>query len=584
MSARRPTTSGLLSGVVLVLALGISGCNCGWFALDEYRCDGPGADCGAGMECVQSEVTDEFFCVVAGDASVGTDSFVNPDAACFCDDGDPCNGVETCDADNNCVPGMVVDCSSLDDACNMGTCDSSSGNCVATPLPDGTTCDDGLFCTEPDGCEMGVCTGPPRDCSGAGDICNSGGCDEAMDMCTGLPLPDGDPCNDGMFCTVGETCQSSVCTGGMMRDCSALEDQCNGSLCNEMMDVCEPDPLPNTTMCDDGVFCTMGDTCSGGVCTGGPPPDCTAMDSDCTVGVCDEIGMACAPMPTNETMPCDDGVFCTDGTTCTSGVCSGGMVTDCSASGDQCNMGFCNMVSDMCDTMPLTGTLCDDGSGCTDPDMCNAGVCMGTPMCEFVCDGSCVLPSNVTVADLLACDSSAPALTPPGGSTITVSDGMISCTDCDGMGTTSIPVLNTIVQGGGDPDISVFCLSAMSISGGLTVNFTGTNAVAFIVDGTVIINGTLDGSGGDADVSTGGAGGPGGYDGLSLTDFATAPAGNGPCAGDGGTRSGSVGAGGGGGGHAGNRRQRWGLRRRRRRWRDGRRHVRDGQPEPADRW
>ncbi|MCK4714267.1 MAG: hypothetical protein KAT35_01740, partial [Candidatus Aenigmarchaeota archaeon] len=41
-------------------------------------------------------------------------------------------------------------------------------------------CDDGLFCTDPDTCSQGVCTGPPRDCGE--DVC-----DKDADECVPLP-------------------------------------------------------------------------------------------------------------------------------------------------------------------------------------------------------------------------------------------------------------------------------------------------------------------------------------------------------------------------------------------------------------
>jgi Subtilase family. len=62
------------------------------------------------------------------------------------------------------------DCRLLDDACNTGYCDTSSGTCKKVPRPDTTSCDDGNACTASDVCHSGVCTGTPVTC-GLSDGC-----------------------------------------------------------------------------------------------------------------------------------------------------------------------------------------------------------------------------------------------------------------------------------------------------------------------------------------------------------------------------------------------------------------------------
>ena len=81
-----------------------------------------------------------------------------------CDDGSSCNGTESC-VDGFCArEGDPIDCSHLDDACNLGSCDPDGDACVAMPRLDGTRCDDGLWCTESDECGDGTCAGVERDC------------------------------------------------------------------------------------------------------------------------------------------------------------------------------------------------------------------------------------------------------------------------------------------------------------------------------------------------------------------------------------------------------------------------------------
>jgi hypothetical protein len=85
---------------------------------------------------------------------------------------------------------------------------------------DGTSCNDGLYCTDPDTCAAGVCEGPDKDCSAYDDQCNEGLCDEVGDTCYASPINEGLSCDDTLYCNIGETCQSGTCTGGYARDCS----------------------------------------------------------------------------------------------------------------------------------------------------------------------------------------------------------------------------------------------------------------------------------------------------------------------------------------------------------------------------
>ena len=130
-----------------------------------------------------------------------------------CDDSDLCTENDTC-MGGLCV-GMVVDCSALDDQCNVGTCDPGTGLCEATPANEGGPCDDDDVCTENDTCNAGVCAGTL-----AGDCCYS----------------DAD-CNDAMFCNGQETCDGELCQPGTA-PCLSSE------VCDEVRDICIPEPVP----------------------------------------------------------------------------------------------------------------------------------------------------------------------------------------------------------------------------------------------------------------------------------------------------------------------------------------------------
>src|SRR5690606_4458605 len=74
-----------------------------------------------------------------------------------CDDGDVCNGIESCNLDTyTCVNGA--------------------------PPAQSSPCDDGRYCTVDDHCAGGACVGAARDC-GDSLACSADSCDDAGDTC-----------------------------------------------------------------------------------------------------------------------------------------------------------------------------------------------------------------------------------------------------------------------------------------------------------------------------------------------------------------------------------------------------------------
>lgn len=134
------------------------------------------------------------------------------------------------------------------------------GNGLVDP---GEQCDDGNLV---DGdCCSSACTAEPagQACGDDGNLCTDDVCDGAG-ACS--HDPNTDPCDDGAFCTVGDTCAGGSCQG-TPRDCSGAADQCNDGLCDEGLAQCVPDPVPDGAACDDGNACT-NDQCVAGVCSG----------------------------------------------------------------------------------------------------------------------------------------------------------------------------------------------------------------------------------------------------------------------------------------------------------------------------
>lgn len=332
----------------------------------------------------------------------------------FLPDDTACDDGLFCTEDSVCLEGVCQttprDCSSADDQCNIGVCDEATDACVPQPVSDGTMCDDGAFCTTGDVCTSGTCGGSARDCSGESDQCTVGICDESAGACVAQPVVDDTPCDDNLYCTTGEVCTAGACGGGQPRVCGAAGGSCRTGVCDEAAKACTGDPLPDGTSCDDGLFCTSGDTCSAGTCMGGGATDCSGSGDQCNTGTCDENLNRCAPRPVADSTPCDDGLFCTNGDTCQAGACAAGPARSCP--GNACNSGVCDDTQDSCLFQPVSdGTSCDDGLYCTDGDTCQAGSCSSGParMCpgnacnNGVCDDaqdSCVLEP---VADGSSC-------------------------------------------------------------------------------------------------------------------------------------------------------------------------------------
>lgn len=408
-----------------------------------------GASCEDGLYCTQNDT-----CNVLGLCASGP--------ARGCDDGVSC----TSDSCNEIIRQCV---STVSGACRIG------GTCVAAGAGDpsdqcrscnpllstsaysnkllGTGCDDGQFCTTNDVCGLtGACGGLPRVCED-GLLCTSDVCDETADACRSAPSggcaidnacylsgeedpnnscrtcnpavssttwtnkASGVTCNDGLYCTVSDSCNAGGICAGSARTC---DDglACTSETCNETLDLCVPaiangclilgacvasgaedptdschvcDPTsssitwtnkPTGTVCEDGLFCTSGDTCNAlGLCTG-PLRDCSD-NQNCTLDVCDEANRQCV----STTLGC-----------IISGVCQLLGATDPQDSCRVCNPSLSGTTW----TNKAAGASCNDGSFCTVDDRCDAG---GT------CAGSVRSCSDGLACTSDACDEAADVCT-----------------------------------------------------------------------------------------------------------------------------------------------------------------------------
>jgi hypothetical protein len=158
-----------------------------------------------------------------------------------CDDGQFCNGTETCDiGTGNCV--AVSACPPAIDGCvtRNASCDELNDVCV--DFADDSLCDDGLFCNGTETCELatGNCVAVSA-CPPAIDGCvtRNASCDQLNDVC--VDFADDSLCGDSISCT---------------------DDSCNLAT-----GLCENDP--NNALCSPGEVC---DVSFGGCTVSGAGP------------------------------------------------------------------------------------------------------------------------------------------------------------------------------------------------------------------------------------------------------------------------------------------------------------------------
>jgi len=162
--------------------------------------------------------------------------------AADCDDGDACNGTESC-ASGHCTAGTALDCNDSID-CTTDSCGASVGcthvtnDAMCTAMAGGT-------CDAAAGCRYPVCSA--ANCMGDPSMCIVATC--ASNMCVRVST-----CTTGSMCC-GGACVPSGCDDG--NPCTT--DACGASGCTH---------TANTSSCNDGNACTTGDHCSANRCTG----------------------------------------------------------------------------------------------------------------------------------------------------------------------------------------------------------------------------------------------------------------------------------------------------------------------------
>ena len=285
-----------------------------------------------------------------------------------------------------------------DNPCTTDTCDN--GGCVNTPLAEGTSCDDGMYCNGEETCDAGgTCQAGELPCPGRA-------CDEANQSCVG--------CTSDDVCPACQYCSNGACVNQAAGD--DLKDDC-------AQDACHPGICNGNGACSteaDGTDCDVCGACNSGTCTA----DLT-QDDDCPLcQECSDLG-TCTNQAADSDVKneCPDADFCDGAEKCDgNGACQ-------DAGADPCPGLVCDEANDRC-TGCLTDADCplctecisdncenqaegsDSKDDCTQ-DACHTGNCDGAGACGLEPQGTdcgqCRACDNTgTCADDLTQDADCP--------------------------------------------------------------------------------------------------------------------------------------------------------------------------------
>ena len=307
-----------------------------------------------------------------------------------CDDGNACSAVSFCKS-SICQGGNFKVCNDSQ-VCTSDSCDTKTGNCLFTPLSTGA-CTDNVPCTIGDVCSGGKCAAGTAKVCNDGNACTTDACDKVSGACTFTVVG-----GCGNYCYANAECKDDG-------------NVCTSEICDVKSKQCTHPAVSVPTNCTDNKPCTTGDACKGGVCQPTAAKVCTDNNA-CTADLCEPNTGNCMFL-NQDGKACDDGVPCTvaetcqggkcgginkncnDGKACTadscdakSGVCLNAVIvgcggncavdSDCKDDGSACSVEFCNATKKCDIKSAIDGVSCNDGLVCTGTDVCKGGACAGT--------------------------------------------------------------------------------------------------------------------------------------------------------------------------------------------------------------
>ena len=273
------------------------------------------------------------------------------------DDGDLCNGVPFCNLQTGVCeqnPATVVVCPTVDDTlCLKNQCNAKTGACALTVVAENQPCNDANPCTTGETCDKGQCS--------AADGGNTCECQQDGDC---GKYDDEDLCNGKMFCN--KQIGKCVLNPATVVTCSkSFDSVCMQNQCNQKTGTCGLQPVNQGVPCDDGLPCTKDEACELGKCK-----------TETNVCEC-QVNADCADK--------DDGDFCNGSMYCdksglpwTCAVNPATVVSCPSVDDTFCLANQCQPKTGKCDQVPVhQGLGCNDGSKCTQEDVCKNGQCNG---------------------------------------------------------------------------------------------------------------------------------------------------------------------------------------------------------------
>ena len=365
-----------------------------------------------------------------------------------CDDGNACNGKETCDPlSGACKPGFSSGCPAEDgNVCNgIAVCNPETGGCEVLPPPvcpenclGQWVCDQQLGCVPPDTgpCDddnQNLCDGYKQcdaetgTCKVVALVCEQG----ELDLCVGIRQ-----CDPDLGCVVVPSGKADCCgTDADCGDSPCFPAKCEAGVCQpQPAAVCDDDNVcngqeicdgemgcqPGTPLdCDDGnpcngltgcdpktgclpsapVQCSDGNLCNGQEscdlqkgCQPGTPLQCDDGNLCDGLEVCDpEIGCkpAAFPLPCDDKNPCNGLEFCVPETGCEVGAAPLG---GCCTAANECDDdNVCNGVF-VCDTQTGTCEMQAAPPTCNDSDPCTADGCVPETGCVNLPVPGCTAP------------------------------------------------------------------------------------------------------------------------------------------------------------------------------------------------
>ena len=353
-----------------------------------------------------------------------------------------------------------VTCAALNQCHLVGTCDPATGQCLSPPAPSGTECNDGNPCTQTDACDgNGSCVGTDPVVCAPLDQCHLAGECDPTSGCSNPVALDGTACDAGNACPQPDTCQLGTC---IATQCVSAPVIAGGTVTTDTQGhgATPTEPVQTSVTSPDAGTVAITETAA----TGTPPTGFALVGEQVTVSApaaapdvplvlvflidasripagADQNAIqifkdgvlvpACAGAPgVASPDPCvSDRQLLTSGDvqitvlTSTASVWTFAVQSVCGNEilefGEQCDDGVANgTVASCCNAncqFQANGTSCTDANPCTANDTCSAGTCVSGPATDCDDNNPCTADSCDPVAGCEHSMTCASNLLPGGG-------------------------------------------------------------------------------------------------------------------------------------------------------------------------